>query len=231
MMYEIDYGSRKITFCVEFRRRTTMEIAVLPDGTVHIKAPVGTVESRILEKVHRRAAWIVRQQRYFEQFALKTPARQYLSGETHLYLGKQYRLKLVQQPRCGVKMSRGFLQVFSPDLSPAAVQKILERYYRKRAREKYSEYLKRVAARLELTTLPRMQIRTMKTNWGSMSPGGILLLNPELIKAPVSCLEYVITHELCHLRYREHNADFYGLLQSYLPDWEKRKLRLELALL
>ena len=71
----------------------------------------------------------------------------------------------------------------------------------------------------------------MKTNWGSMSPGGILLLNPELIKAPVSCLEYVITHELCHLRYREHNADFYGLLQSYLPDWEKRKLRLELALL
>ena len=84
MMYEIDYGSRKITFGVEFRRRTTMEIAVLPDGTVHIKAPVGTVESRILEKVHRRAAWIVKQQRYFEQFALKTPARQYLSGETHL---------------------------------------------------------------------------------------------------------------------------------------------------
>ena len=91
--------------------------------------------------------------------------------------------------------------------------------------------MKRVAAKVELTTLPRMQIRTMKTNWGSMSPGGILLLNPELIKAPVSCLEYVITHELCHLRYREHNAEFYGLLQSYLPDWKKRKLRLELALL
>ena len=140
-------------------------------------------------------------------------------------------MKLVVHPKVEVKISRGFIQIFSPDISPDAIQKILDRYYRKRAKEKYPEYLKSVADRIGLTTLPRMQIRAMKTNWGSMSPTGILLLNTELIKAPVQCLEYVITHELCHLRHREHDSNFYGLLQFYLPDWQKRKLRLELSLL
>ena len=231
MSYVVNYGQHRISYSVEFRDRTTMEIAVLPDGTVQVKAPLGAEDSRIREKIHRRAGWIVKQQRYFEQFAIRTPKRQYLGGETHLYLGRQYRLKLVVHPKVEVKISRGFIQIFSPDISPDAIQKIMDRYYRKRAKEKYPEYLKIVADRIGLATLPRMQIRAMKTNWGSMSPTGILLLNPELIKAPVQCLEYVITHELCHLRYREHDSDFYGLLQSYLPDWKKRKLRLELSLL
>ncbi len=231
MTYEIDYGKRKIAFDIEFRQRSTMEIAVLPDCSVHIKAPVSTNKSLIFEKVNKRAAWIVKQQCYFKQFAIKTPHRQYIGGETHLYLGKQYLLKLIIDSKYRVKISRGLIQVFSPDISPSAVQKILERYYRKQAHVKYYECLKRIASKFELTSIPRMQIRTMKTKWGSMSSNGMLLLNTELIKTPVSCIEYVITHELCHMYYRKHNSEFYRLLKLHLPDWERRKLRLELALL
>ena len=141
MSYVVNYGQHRISYSVEFRDRTTMEIAVLPDGTVRVKAPLGAEDSRIREKIHRRAGWIVKQQRYFEQFAIRTPKRQYLGGETHLYLGRQYRLKLVVHPKVEVKISRGFIQIFSPDISPGAIQKILDRYYRKRAKEKYPEYL------------------------------------------------------------------------------------------
>lgn len=81
MSYVVNYGQHRISYSVEFRDRTTMEIAVLPDGTVRVKAPLGAEDSRIREKIHRRAGWIVKQQRYFEQFAIRTPKRQYLGGE------------------------------------------------------------------------------------------------------------------------------------------------------
>lgn len=227
----IEYGQQRISYSVEYRDRTTLEIAVLPDGTVHVKAPLQTSVDKIKVRMLRRAGWILKQQRYFEQFSLKTPPRQYIGGETHLYLGRQYRLKLSLAEQNSIKLERGFIRISSPDLSPENIRKILEKYYRHRAKEKYREYLAVVAERFGLEMLPCLQIRSMKTNWGSMSPGGILSLNPELIKAPVQCLEYVITHELCHLQHRDHDAEFYTELNTRLPDWEKRKERLELALI
>ena len=80
------------------------------------------------------------------------------------------------------------------------------------------------------STLPRLAIRRMKTRWGSMSPNGTLTLNSDLVRAPRECIEYVVTHELCHLKHRHHDAAFYGLLEQHMPDWEKRKHKLELAL-
>jgi predicted metal-dependent hydrolase len=80
------------------------------------------------------------------------------------------------------------------------------------------------------TTQPRLQIRKMKTRWGSLSAKGTLTLNLDLIRAPKSCIEYVITHELCHLLHRPHDAAFYRLLEKHMPDWEKRRHKLELTL-
>lgn len=71
----------------------------------------------------------------------------------------------------------------------------------------------------------------MKTRWGSLSRAGTMTLNVALIQTPRPCIEYVITHELCHVRERNHGAGFYKLLKKVMPDWEKRKKRLETALL
>jgi predicted metal-dependent hydrolase len=67
----------------------------------------------------------------------------------------------------------------------------------------------------------------MTKRWGSCTKGGLILLNPELVKAPVYCMDYVIAHELCHLKYHDHSKNFYKLLNKYMPDWEKRKKKLE----
>jgi predicted metal-dependent hydrolase len=83
-------------------------------------------------------------------------------------------------------------------------------------------------ARFSPSSAPvRLQIRDMKTRWGSLSKGGILTLNIKLIAAPKECIEYVVVHELCHLKYPNHDKKFYRLLETRLPDWEKRKQKLE----
>ena len=94
-MYAIQYGQTEIEFRLEHRDRETLEIAVEPDATVSVVAPIGTSLEDVFAKVKKRAAWIRKQQRYFSQFLPRTPDRQYVSGETHLYLGRQYRLKIV----------------------------------------------------------------------------------------------------------------------------------------
>ena len=92
------YGEREIRYEIVRRRRKTLEIAVTPDGSVVVVAPLDAPLNAIEAKLKKRAAWITRQQRYFSQFLPRTPERRYIAGETHLYLGRQYRLKVI--PAC-----------------------------------------------------------------------------------------------------------------------------------
>jgi len=110
-------GSHAIDYIITRRERKTLEIAVEPDASVSVAAPLDASVDAIEIRLRRRAAWIMRQQRYFSQFLPRTPERQFISGETHLYLGRQYRLKVVPHVQSGVKLARGFIvvQTHRPD--------------------------------------------------------------------------------------------------------------------
>ena len=232
-MDAIVYGGKEIVFHVQVSDRKTMEIAVHPDNSVVVKAPRGVPEDDIRGRVYRRARWIVKQISYFQQFHPRTPRRQYVSGETHLYLGRQYRLKAFSGNAQGVKFARGFLYVTcSGKPNPSRVRLLLNEWYLERARIKYSESLSRRFPDLQCMgyAQPTIHIRRMKTRWGSLSSKGTLTLNRDLIRAPRDCIDYVVTHELCHLKYKDHSSAFYRLLEQVMPDWERRKHMLELAL-
>lgn len=130
------------------RRRKTLEIAVEPDASVVVTAPLDAPVEAIVEKVRKRAAWVRRQQHFFSQFLPRTPPRRYVAGETHLYLGRQYRLKVVRDVRPGVQMIRGFIivQTREPD-QPEVTRRLVETWYRKRARAKFAERLEATLAR------------------------------------------------------------------------------------
>lgn len=229
----IAYGGKEIVFHVQVSDRKTMEIAVHPDNSVIVKAPRGVSEDDIHGRVYRRARWIAKQINYFQQFHPRTPRRQYVSGETHLYLGRQYRLKVSAGNNPGVKLVRGFLYVtYRGKQNPVRVRLLLDEWYLERARIKYAESLDRCFPDLQRMgyAQPTIHIRRMKTRWGSLSSKGTLTLNRELIRAPRDCIDYVVTHELCHLKYKDHSRAFYRLLEQVMPDWERRKHRLELAL-
>ena len=105
-------------------------------------------------------------------------------------------------------------------------------WYLDKARIKFSETFERCWPTFEKLghAPPSIHIRRMKKRWGSLSRNGLLTLNPDLIRAPNECIDYVITHELCHLHCHDHGSEFYVLLERVMPDWEKRKHKLELAL-
>jgi len=232
--HHIRFGQREISYKLIRRPRKTLEIAVEPDTTVVVVAPLEASLEAIETRLRKRASWIIRQQRHFSQFLPRTPKRRYLSGETHLYLGRRYRLKVIPHDKQFLKLSRGIMLVGTPHHRRSeAIRKLLENWYRERAHIKFPERVERCLGFFpdaEAFCPADLIIREMKKRWGSLSPSGRLVLNLQLIKAPVDAIDYVIIHELCHKTAPHHDATFYGLLKRIMPDWERRKQRLEQAL-
>lgn len=231
--YSVSYGNQEIVFAVLWVARRTLEIAVHPNGQVVIKAPLKTSPEEAKNRVFRRARWILRQRAYFAQFEPRTSKRHFVSGESHLYLGRQYRLKISKAEQENVKLLRGrFLVGVNGDASTARIKMLLEGWYAQKARIIFSEAFNRQWPCFATSGLPQPQlkIRRMKTRWGSLSRAGTLSLNTDLIRAPKECIDYVLTHELCHLQYHDHGPEFFQLLEKIMPDWAKRKHRLEVTL-
>jgi len=231
--YYVVYGKKTINFSVLYCARKTMEIAVHPDSTIVIKAPEQSDISLIEKKILKRAPWILKQVNYFKQFTPKTPCRCYVNGETHLYLGKQYRLKLSEGFENSVKLSRGFFHITCKgETNPITVKKLLNIWYSKKAQMQFAESMDRCWQQCSGfgNDQPKLSIKRMKKRWGSLSDRGTVTLNTDLIRAPKECIDYVVTHELCHIKYHDHGPEFYKLLDSVLPGWEKIKHRLELQM-
>jgi predicted metal-dependent hydrolase len=233
------YGEELITYEVYVRpARKTLGIEVHPDGRVLVLVPSQCNDAIIEDKVRLRVGWISRQLTTFSRYERHTVPRQYLSGESHRYLGRQYRLKVVTNDQSSdkvqVKLTRGEIVVTGARKLPQEkLKELLRCWYLDRARDVFDALLTDtfdVFARRRLAK-PRISVRDMRSRWGSLSPGGLMTLNSRLIQAPRPCIEYVILHELCHLVHRDHSAKFFVLLGQLMPDWQKRKQRLERALL
>jgi predicted metal-dependent hydrolase len=228
---EASFGSETIRFGVERRDRKTLSISVLPDQSVEVIAPEDASAEHIIDRVRKRAPWIRKQLRYFDQFQPRTPERRYIAGETHLYLGRQYKLKVLHSIQNSVKMQRGQIVVSSTrPRREEQTRELLRQWLLERAKIKFAERLefsKERFANPEAMTPQGMIVRDLSQRWGSMTKRGNLVLNRALIGASTEAIDYVITHELCHIEHPHHGREFFDLLRRVMPDWEKRKLKLE----
>jgi predicted metal-dependent hydrolase len=228
--YRLRYGNQPIDFTVVRRKRRTMAISVLPDTSVEVVAPITATEADILKRVRKRAGWVCRQIRDFRQYLPCTPKRKFVAGETHLYLGRRYRLKVIRDSSAAIKLKRGYFEVHTPLPNQTAVRNQVQQWQRERAYEcfhkRMGECLRRFPhpERLQPEGLIVMQ---MSLRWGSMSLSGRLVLNRALLQAAVSEIDYVITHELCHRVHHHHGRAFFDLLSRVMPDWAARKRSLE----
>jgi predicted metal-dependent hydrolase len=127
-----------------------------------------------------------------------------------------------------VRMRGGYIEVAVPRRDPMTVRMALDCWYRERARLVFGEHLDALASSIQwIRRNPDMRLQIMKVQWGSCSPAGCLTLNPHLVKAPRECIDYVLLHELCHLKEHNHSQKFYGLLERHLPGWRHTKKRLD----
>jgi len=226
----IAYSKETIPFDVSYVNRKTMEIAVHPDAQVVVKAPRDITLDAIKARLVRRAHWIRKQIDYFRQFQPKPPPRRYIGGETHMFLGQQYRLKLRKQQEDDVRLKGGYFFVRTPSPNnPERVKSLLDEWYEEHAWSVFSRRLRLCCecARSLKVPIPKIRVRKMSKRWGSCGKSGDILLNIDLVKASLYCIDYVIMHELCHTKVPTHHNGYYKLLSKYMPDWKERKKRLE----
>lgn len=229
----VRYGEELIRYVVRrqaVRKSGRVAIHVDPDGRVLVDAPENASDSQIRTAVTRRAGWIHGHLIAIRLRRAHVLPREYVSGESVLYLGRRYRLKVVTKGEspAAVRLRGGYIEVTVPARNPMAVRDALNHWYRGRARLVLAERLEAVASSLQwIRTAPAMRLQTMKVQWGSCSPAGLLTLNPHLVKAPRECIDYVLLHELCHLKEHNHSQKFYSLLERHLPRWRHNKERLD----
>ena len=211
-------------------RRRTVAITVEPDRRLTVLAPSGADTESVERILRRRLPWIRRQRRALEALPPPPAPRQWVNGETHRYLGRQYRLKLVKGAARSVRLSGGYFVVTVPDTADrVAVRQLMEGWYRAHARRVIAERAERLLKAttwLEIHELPPIAIKALTHRWGSTTRAGRVTFNLDAVKLPPACLDYVIAHEFVHLRIPNHSPAYWRMLGRVMPDWEKWRERL-----
>jgi predicted metal-dependent hydrolase len=191
-----------------------------PQGRVRVAAPIAMDRAAIHGAVVVRLPWIKRQIRAFECQAREAP-REYRSGESHWFMGRRYRLRIVAHHRINSTSVRGgYLEIaVRGENEPKKVARCLERFRRDQLRFRAQPLVEQWSQTLAVD-VPDIGIKRMHTRWGSCAAQAKRIwLNLALSRTPLKCLEYVIVHELAHFLVRAHDENFTSLLDRNLPDW------------
>jgi predicted metal-dependent hydrolase len=208
-----------------------MYLSVHPDCSVVLKAPKNTTDEYINSYLKKKEQWIQKQVDRFKQHKEHTKdtekQKEFVSGECFMHLGKQYRLKIYEFEFEGVKLNANYINVFVKNKNNTQKKKrLLESWYRENAFQTFSEIMDENYKKVTKNK-PELAIRKMKTRWGSCSHNkNKIILNPKLIEKPRYCIEYVVVHELAHLKHPNHSKNYYNYLTYLMPDWEWRRDKL-----
>lgn len=222
----LEFGARRIVYHLHRDNRRTLRVTVSPRLTVDVHVPRQAEDEHVRRLLRKKAPWIARTLDKMEAYQPLPSPKRYVSGETFVYLGRQYRLRVSEGRKMPARLHGQFLVVQVPDKhSTPVVRHVVEDWYTARASEIFKRHAERCAiiAQRHGISEPRFAIRRMQVRWGSCSRNGLITLNVHLVKAPVHCIQYVIMHELCHLEHHNHSKAFYSLLSRCMPDWQSRK--------
>lgn len=210
-------------------RRKTLAIHVQADGRVVVRSPQWVSRWEIDALLIRKQDWILRKQAEFSERQKTHEARRQAMQHRRFYLGKTYALELSQGDRTRIELDGDLMRIRARDTGQAAINEVLNRWYGQRAREVLPERLEPCLERVRDFGLPspELRFRKMRARWGSCTHRGRITLNTELVKAGEDCIDYVLVHELCHLRELNHGPRFYALMDAAMPDWRARKRDLE----
>ncbi len=231
--HRVAYGDEEIVFTIRRQPSRSVQrvaIHVEPDGRVQVDAPNSASLAEVLAAVRNRCRWISQHIGAAKARLQHVLPHEYVSGESLHYLGRRYRLKVIidSANATQTRMRGAFITVTVPTHDPARIRSALEAWYRHRAREVFTQRLSVIVGPLQwVPELPSLRLQFMKRQWGNCSPAGRITLNPWLVRAPREAIDYVLLHEVCHLKHHNHSRAFYSTLDRHMPDWRKVKERLD----
>ncbi len=226
------FGTKTIEFEIIIKNVKKLNIKITPEMNIIVVANTNMTLERIKEAVKSKAFLILKYLEYFQKTQKeKTEENEYISGESLIYLGKQYRLKTEQSEKEEVILKRGYIYLFIKNTNDKEKKEsLIKNWYKERTILIFRELLNKIYPYFEKYNIdkPNLMIRIMKTRWGScLKSKNKIILNSELIKVPKYCIEYVVIHELAHFLYPKHNKDFYNFISVLIPDWKTIKKHLD----
>lgn len=230
--FVLSYGDDRIRYQVAYDDTRTSRVAihVNPDGSVSVDAPVGFNEDSIKRAVQKRAKWVVNHvTEAHERYAHVRP-KDYVSGEQVLYLGRRYMLKVipVTGKPAATRLMGNRLEVQTATGTSDEIRGRIRAWHRVKGRDYLARRIDSLAKSLPwVSAPPPFRLLEMSRQWGSCSPAGEIILNPHLIKAPRACIDYVVIHELAHLKHHDHGTAFWKLIDAHAGDWRKAKHHLD----
>lgn len=228
-MHSIKFGNQTIPYTLKnSQRRKTLSISVDQHG-VSVITPSEVAQETIELTLHKKAPWIIKQLTDFEEMHTKTSKRAFMSGEKLLYLGRNYRLKVIKtdssEPNFRFYQGR-FLAELPKNVKEEEHRDLIYPLYiewiKIRANAFALERLKRFSLKLQKEP-NKVMIKDQEQRWGSCTPAGNILLNWRIFLAPVSIIDYVLAHELVHLKHMNHSKEYWETLRMLLPDYDQRK--------
>jgi len=230
-MEQINYGKKTIEYYIKrSKRKKTLAVNITPMAQVVVLAPDCLSKEKIEGVVRRKARWILEKQEYFKELLLLFPEKEFVSGEQILFLGRRYRLKIKGRE----KESSSLLELVGRRIFIKVEQNIDARQRKETIKDAlikwyFSQSEKVIKQRInqygkQLRIFPcKIQIKDQKTRWGSCSSDGTVRFNWRIAMAPISIIDYIIVHELCHLKIKNHSPEFWRLVSLALPDYQKRR--------
>jgi predicted metal-dependent hydrolase len=198
-------------------KRKTLSLIVETDGTLTVRAPTRMKAADIRGFIEAKAGWIKRKQASVRKDALVP--RQYLDGETFLYLGKEVPLRLVPGGKPALVMDRVFK--LTKPARPRA-ESVFEAWYKKQARAVLTGRVEFFARKYGFE-VEKIRISSARTRWGSCSAKKTLSFTWRLVMAPIEVIDYVVVHELCHLRELNHSPHFWAQVEAILPNYKYQR--------
>ncbi len=230
--FVLTYGDERIPYQVAFddARSSRVAIHVNPDGSVSVDAPKGFADDAIRSAVQKRARWVANHVNDANRrYSLVRP-KEYVSGEQVLYLGRRYMLRVVRvsgKP-AATKLIGNRLEVQTQSGEQGDIRGRIRAWYRVKGRDYLARRIDALSRSLPwVRSVPPFRLLEMSRQWGSCSPAGEIILNPHLIKAPRPCIDYVLIHELAHLKHHDHGTEFWKLIDAHAGDWRKAKHHLD----
>lgn len=207
-----------------------MAISITPASQVIVLAPRFLNEDKIKSIVKNKSRWILEKQNYFKRLSEQYPPKEFVSGEQILFLGRKYRLKLRSNEEgfrmlpvlSGRRMSIFIDNQNNPEDRKQRIKNTIANWFADKAEKIVGQRVKRYANLLGVKPTG-IKIREQKKQWGSCSKSGILRFNWRIAMAPISIIDYIVVHELTHLKVQNHSADFWRLVSLVVSDYQNRR--------
>ena len=210
---DIDYALKKSD-------RKTTSIYIERDGSVSVLAPKPFDMSRIESVLEKKRRWIYRSLAEWEDLNRTRVTREYVNGESFLYLGRSYQLQLVDDQDAPLMLKNGRFSLKKSKVVEAS--KHFQEFYKNKLYSRINDRIQQYSSKMGVEPAG-FKVQELKNRWGSCSSNGSINIHWKCAMLSLSVLDYVLVHELAHLKYPNHTPPFWRMIEKVLPGYEEQK--------